>query len=72
VAARQPNHHLGFGCGVYFCLGARLARREARILLAEVAKRFPTCPPKVRQVDWLDSMTLQVPAQMQAGTSGAT
>jgi cytochrome P450 len=31
--------HLGFGVGEHFCMGAALARREARLLLEEVAKR---------------------------------
>ncbi|OBG97390.1 cytochrome [Mycobacterium sp. E136] len=31
--------HLGFGVGEHFCMGAALARREARFVLAEVLKR---------------------------------
>jgi len=31
--------HLGFGVGEHFCMGAALARREARLLLEEIAKR---------------------------------
>jgi cytochrome P450 len=31
--------HLGFGVGEHFCMGAALARREARLLLDEIAKR---------------------------------
>ena len=31
--------HLGFGVGEHFCMGAALARREARLLLEEIAQR---------------------------------
>lgn len=31
--------HLGFGVGEHFCMGAALARREARLVLAELSKR---------------------------------
>jgi cytochrome P450 len=33
--ARTPNPHLAFGHGIYVCLGAPLARLEARIALAD-------------------------------------
>lgn len=38
---RQPRQHLAFSVGAHFCLGAALARLEARIALEEVFKRFP-------------------------------
>jgi cytochrome P450 len=37
---RSPNRHLAFGHGIHFCLGAPLARLEARIALGELCKRF--------------------------------
>ena len=38
---RDGIRHLAFGHGVHFCLGAPLARLEARIALSAVTARFP-------------------------------
>jgi len=45
---RDPNPHLGFGWGLHHCLGAALARMEARIALSRLFERFPTLEPTAR------------------------
>ncbi len=37
---RNIDHHLSFGYGLHFCLGAALARLEGRVALDEMLKRF--------------------------------
>jgi cytochrome P450 len=39
---RTPNRHLAFGAGMHFCLGAVLARAEARIGFGQILTRLPT------------------------------
>ena len=39
--ARAPNPHMGFGWGPHYCLGANLARLEARVALQTLLERFP-------------------------------
>jgi cytochrome P450 len=36
---REENHHLAFGIGPHFCLGAQLARMETRVLMSELVER---------------------------------
>ncbi len=40
--ARSPNRHLAFGHGIHYCLGAPLARLEARIALGAMLERMAT------------------------------
>jgi cytochrome P450 len=39
---RSVNRHLPFGVGHHLCVGANLARMEARVAVRRVLERFPT------------------------------
>lgn len=42
---RENTEHLAFGHGIHYCLGAELARMEARIALPALFARFPGLAP---------------------------
>jgi len=44
---RKIDHHLSFGYGIHFCMGAALARMEGRVALDEVLQRWTDW-----EVDW--------------------
>jgi len=42
----QPQRHLGFGHGIHFCIGAPIARMEARITLEELLRQSAWLSPE--------------------------
>jgi cytochrome P450 len=58
---RTPNRHLGFGMGIHFCLGAPLARLEAKVAMEELLKRIKN----FRRID--DSDLPRVPTFIMRG-----
>ncbi|MET0569726.1 MAG: cytochrome P450 [Hyphomicrobiaceae bacterium] len=56
---RTPNRHLTFGQGIHFCLGAQLARLEARIALPLLLERFPGIALSRSEPVWLDALIMR-------------
>jgi cytochrome P450 len=50
--------HLAFGYGRHSCLGAGLARSEARVVLERFFQQFPRCR-RVEPEDWRPSLTMR-------------
>ncbi|ADP82301.1 cytochrome P450 [Pseudofrankia inefficax] len=61
---RKLDLHMTFGYGVHFCLGAALARREARIGLAETLLRWPQWSVDRARTDMLYTSTVRGPLRL--------
>jgi cytochrome P450 len=56
---REPNRHIAFGSGVHACLGASLARLEARIAISAFVRHFPGFELDVEGPRWKNSSNLR-------------
>jgi len=58
---RPDNHHIAFGHGIHFCLGAPLARLEGDIAFTSLLARFPALRPAVPldRIHWTYRLTLR-------------
>jgi cytochrome P450 len=63
---REPNRHLAFGTGHHFCLGASLARLEARIALTTLFRRCPAMQlaQPAQSLRWRRSLGLRALAEL--------
>jgi len=55
---RPPTHHVSFGQGIHFCLGAPLARLDTQIVLRQLLER----PDELRlagQPAWTENTVLR-------------
>lgn len=56
---RQPNSHVTFGGGAHYCVGAPLARLEARIAFEQILRRWATIELDEGHVRWRDLINLR-------------
>lgn len=74
---RSPNPHLAFGHGIHLCLGANLARLEARVFFEELFRAFAgieetAAPARIRSnlVNGFKRMPVRLLAQADADAGG--
>ena len=60
ITRENAKEHLAFGSGNHFCLGARLARMQLRVLFKEILTRLPDIhvvePPERLTTIWFDAI----------------
>ena len=62
---RDTRGHVGFGYGIHFCLGASLARLEARVTLEAILSHCRNLRrDESGPVEWLDSFLLRGPRRL--------
>jgi cytochrome P450 len=61
----DSRHKLSFGVGPHRCLGAGLARMEARTVFATLADRYPDVELTTDEVGWRPSPMLRAPSAMR-------
>ena len=66
---RTPNPHVAFGFGEHFCLGASLARLEARVLFEEVLRRFSSAE-LAGDPEWLRSTLMHSLVRLPVALDG--
>jgi cytochrome P450 len=69
--SRDTAGHLAFGLGIHFCLGASLARLEARIALEELLPRFARLECAEPRVEYIDSYLVRGPRRLRLRAQAA-
>ena len=61
---RHFDRHVSFGYGVHYCLGANLARLEAKVVLEETLRRIPEWSVDEDRVQMVRTSTVRGPAHV--------
>jgi len=67
--ARNPQGHVGFGFGVHFCLGASLARLEAKVALEALVPELTRLRRAEARVPRIDSFLVRGPRRLALRTA---
>jgi cytochrome P450 len=55
----DSNQHVSFGGGIHSCLGAHLARLEARVAIGTLVRHFPALDLATDQPEWNGRIVLR-------------
>jgi cytochrome P450 len=61
---RAENKHLSLGAGIHFCLGAPLARKEAKIVLETMLEMMPECRLGNDKMTWQERIQFRGPREL--------
>lgn len=64
---RTDNRHLAFAAGAHFCLGASLARLEARAAITTLIRRFPDIHLLAEEPEWRDHFVVRGLKELRVG-----
>ncbi|MFI6998331.1 cytochrome P450 [Nocardia sp. NPDC050175] len=69
----RPSNHMAFGYGIHYCLGAGLARMEARIALTRLVARCPELRLAVgdEELRWRESILIRGVQDLPVDLAGA-
>ena len=56
---RRENHHLAFGDGIHYCLGAGLARVQGQIAINTVIQQLPNLALHTDKLEWRKNIALR-------------
>jgi cytochrome P450 len=68
---RNTDGHVALGHGVHFCLGAPLARLEAKVALEALLQQLPSFRAAAQSVMWIDSFFVRGPKTLPLAVAGA-
>ena len=68
---RHPKDHLAFGNGIHFCLGAALARLEARVAFEVLLERIREPVLEETQLHYLRSLIFRGPQRLRISFQNA-
>ena len=64
---RTDNRHLAFAAGAHYCLGAALARIEARAAIVTLIRRFPDVELRTADPQWRDHFVVRGLKELRVG-----
>jgi cytochrome P450 len=67
---RLGRRHIAFGSGIHFCMGANLARLEARVALEELLRRFPEYRVTADTVSYFNTPSIRGPKALRVRLAG--